>query len=162
MTIRPFDAVLFFILLFFIIKVTRSGFIAEFFSKAAVILGCIGAVLFYKALSPHVQRIIGIDSFPGLVSFLLIFLVLYILVKMVQRIVGNAFEGESMKNLDLALGFFLGIIEGLLAIVLVIIILELQPWFDTASWTSNSIWYRLFHPVVFSGTVYIPELIKGY
>lgn len=162
MTISAFDAVLFFVLVFFIIKVTRSGFIAEFFSKAAVILGCIGAVLFYKKLSPHVQRIIGIDSFPGLVSFLFIFLVLYILVKLIQRIVGNAFEGESMKNLDLALGFFLGIIEGMLAIVLVIIILELQPWFDTASITSTSLWYRLFHPLVFSGTVYLPELIKGY
>lgn len=162
MTISAFDAILFFVLVFFVIKVTRSGFITEFFSKAAVILALIGAVLFYKTLSPHVQRVIGVDSFPGLVSFLSIFLVLYILVKMIQRIIGNAFEGESMKNLDLALGFFLGIVEGLLAIILVIIVLELQPWFDTASFTSTSLWYRLFQPLIFSGTMYIPELIKGY
>ena len=40
------DLVFFAVLIFFIIKVTVRGFIAEFFSKAAVIVGALIAVVF--------------------------------------------------------------------------------------------------------------------
>ncbi len=161
MTITAFDTVMLVIMLIFIVKVTRAGFVAEFFSKAAVILGGIGAVLFYKTLSPHVEKIIGVESSPGLVSFLLIFLVLYLTVKTIQQIVGSAFESESMKNLDQALGFFLGIVEGLLVIILIIVMLEIQPWFDSSGMTRGSVFYHFFKPLVFTSSAIIPVLIRG-
>ena len=161
MSITAFDTVMLIIMLIFIIKVTRTGFVAEFFSKAAVILGGIGAVLFYKQLAPHVEKIIGVETFPGLVSFLVIFLVLYLLVKTIQRIVGSAFESETMKNLDQALGFFLGIVEGLLVVLLIIVLLEIQPWFDSTGFTRGSLLYQVFKPLVFTGTEFIPVLING-
>ena len=40
------DLVFFAVLIFFVIKVTVRGFIAEFFSKAAVIVGALIAVVF--------------------------------------------------------------------------------------------------------------------
>ena len=161
MIITAFDIVMLAVIFIFILKVTRTGFVAEFFSKAAVLLGGIGAVLFYKTLSPHVEKIIGVETFPGLVSFLLIFLVLYLVVKAMQRIVGSAFENETMKNLDQALGFFLGILEGLLVVLLILVVLEMQPWLDTSEITRGSIIYRVFQQLVFTGSGMIPVLIQG-
>ena len=159
MSITAFDTVMLIIMLVFIIKVTRTGFVAEF-SKAAVILGGIGAVLLQATRTPC-----GKDyrrgNLPGLVSFLVIFLVLYLLVKTIQRIVGSAFESETMKNLDQALGFFLGIVEGLLVVLLIIVLLEIQPWFDSTGFTRGSLLYQVFKPLVFTGTEFIPVLING-
>lgn len=161
MSISSFDIVLLCIILIFTIKVTHSGFVAEFFSKAAILLAGIGAIVFYRQLSPHVVRILGITSFPGLVSFLFIFLVVYLLVKSIQRIVGNAFENETMKNLDQALGFFLGIIEGVIVVIVVIVAMEMQPWFETGTITQGSLIYGFVEPFVFTGRNYLPVLING-
>lgn len=162
MNITAFDIVLLLVIFFFIIKVTLSGFVAEFFSKAAVVLGGISAVVFYHSLSTHIEPIIGPHAYPGLVSFLIIFLVVYLLVKIIQRIVGSAFQGDSMVNLDRSLGFFLGIAEGLLVVALIIIILNDQPWFNITNLTEGSFFYRIFRPFAFSSTALIPVLIPGY
>lgn len=162
MIITTFDVILLLVILIFIIKVTLTGFIVEFFSKAAVVLGGIAAVLFYRILTPYVERIIGSHAVPNLVSFLLIFLLVYLIVKILQRIVGNAFQGESMQNLDRALGFFLGIAEGLLVVALIITVLTVQPWFDISKIIDGSFFYRIFKPFAFSGTALIPVLIQGH
>ena len=108
MTLLPLDFVFIAIILLITVLVTVRGFIAEFFSKAAVIIGAAGAILFFGKLSPFVAKLVSGKTFPDVIAFLLLFLVLYLFVKVIQRLAGSVFETETMTNLDRALGFFFG------------------------------------------------------
>ncbi len=148
MTIAPFDIVLLVLIVFMAVRVVLTGFIAEFFSKAAVIAGIIAGFLFYKRLADALKPFTGEQIFTGAAAFLLIFVAVYLLIKIMQQVVGSAFEGESMSNLDRALGFFLGIAEGLLLVMGILVILRLQPWFDPQPFLNHSVFARLFDPVL--------------
>ena len=63
-----------------------------------------------------------------------------------------------MNNLDRALGFFLGIAEGLTVIAVILIAANLQPWFDLSGVIGESLVARLMAPLV-SGT---PGVISGF
>lgn len=147
MSITPFDVAMFAIIVVSIVRVSITGFIAEFFSKAAVILGLIAAILFYRSASVYLQTLVGGDSlFSSVVAFLIIFLLVYLIVKILQHIAGNLFQGESLSNLDRAMGFFLGIAEGLILVVLLIIVLHMQSWFDESALVEGSLFVSLLTP----------------
>ena len=142
-----FDIVLFIVIIFFTARCAIKGFVDEFFSKAAVICGCIAAVFFFRKAAPAVARITGPNSIDGIIAFLLIFVVVYFVIKMLQRIVSGAFVNVSLRNLDRALGFFLGIAEGLLVAIVVLVILVQQPFFDASPILEGSFFAALFSPL---------------
>ncbi|ULQ59817.1 CvpA family protein [Brucepastera parasyntrophica] len=154
-----FDLVLLIIIIIMIIKVTISGFIQEFFSKAAVIIGAIGAIIFYKPLTPVVIKITGTNTLAEIVAFLVIFLVLYIVIKILQRIMHAVFRGESMTNLDRALGFFLGLVEGLLIVTVLLLLIRVQPWFDLSFITDGSLFVRLLDPLLAEAAFKVPDIL---
>ena len=147
----PADLVFASIILLLAIKVTLSGFWSEFFSKAAVLAGGLAAVIGYRALAAVIVRHLGTDVLPEAIAFLVIFLAVYLLVIALQQLTGSLFEGESMTNLDRALGFFLGLAEGLLAVVVIIIALRSQPWFDTHYLLDGSMFARVLEPLLSEG-----------
>lgn len=158
MTVATFDIVLLAVVIAMAIKGAVSGFVAEFFSKAALIVGAAGAVLLYAPLTPIVASVVGSRSFPEAISFLAIFLALYLAVKLAQYLVGTAFRGETMENLDRAIGLFLGIAEGVILVALILIALRAQPWFDTAPLVGTSLFARALEPLVSTG----PGLFSGF
>ncbi len=143
------DIIFLIILVISIIRVTVKGFIDEFFSKAAVIVGAIVAVLFYKLLSPAIASLLNDSFLSPVVSFLILFLATYLVIKLLQVLIGSLFENESLRNLDKALGSFLGLIEGILIIIIILMILNLQPFFDTNELLGNSIFAEILSPFVF-------------
>ena len=110
MRIGSADIVFLIILSFFVIKVTVTGFIDEFFSKAAVIVGGLIAFLFYKLLTPVITELLGGKSLSAVIAFLILFLSTYLIIKLVQVFLGSLFSSESLKNLDRSLGFCLGLV----------------------------------------------------
>lgn len=160
MTLTAFDMVMAVIVVLSIVHGTLLGFIAEFFSKVAVIAGIIAAVLFYDVLSPHVTRLTGGDTLVDVASFLAIFVIVYLFVKAIQHVAGNAFEGESMTNLDRALGFFLGIAEGLIIVFIVLLAITRQRFFDLSFIVEGSLFAKAFEPLLAASTASFPEYIK--
>lgn len=148
----PFDILCLLILILLIVRVSIIGFIAEFFSRASVVIGIMGAVLFFRKLEPFIIRFTGVNILTGPVSFLLIFIVLYLVIKIIQQLAGSAFEGETMTNLDRAMGFFLGLAEGVLIIMIIIVLLQKQPWFDPSFLLKNSLFYSLLSPFLAEGS----------
>lgn len=138
---------LFLILICFcIIKCTIRGFILEFFSKAAVICGGIVAVLFYKLLSRRIAEFTEDITFLPVISFLILFLATYLIVKIIELLLGSLFANGSLRNLDRALGFFLGIFEGFLFIIAVIILFNNLPIMKT--FFSDSIFVNFLLPLL--------------
>jgi len=148
MTLLPLDFVFIAIILLITVLVTVKGFIAEFFSKAAVLIGAAGAIVFYGKLSPYVAKLVSGKTLPSVIAFLALFLILYLFVKVIQQLAGSAFESETMTNLDRALGFFLGLAEGIIVVAIILIAIRMQPWFDISSFISKSFFAKLLEPVV--------------
>lgn len=161
MTFSPLDLAFVALIVLVIVKVTLTGFVTEFFSKAAAVIGATGAVLLYRKPVPFIVKYIGANVFPEAISFLAIFLALYLAVKAVQQLVGTAFESESMDNLDRALGFFLGLAEGILLVAVILLAMQTQPWINLSNLTENSIFARLLGPLLAGGSGLIPDFAHG-
>ena len=118
------------IILVAMIRCILKGFIAEFLSVAAIILGIVGAIIFSGAGAGILQRYTGIQRFAQLASFLIIFILVYLITKLLEGLLQRLFERLKLEKLDRSLGFFLGILEGGLAVTIIVLVLELQPFFD--------------------------------
>ena len=159
MTLNALDIVLLVVLVLVVVRASIIGFVGEFFSKAAVIFGILCSVMFFRRLSPFIVRLTGADSFTDAISFLLIFLVVYLAIKIIQQLVGKAFEGESMTNLNRAMGFFLGIGEGALLIMFAFFLMKEQPWFDLSFITKGSFLAGIFGSLFEGGINLLPGIL---
>ena len=145
MTLTFIDIVFSIIVLFLAVIAAAHGFIKELFSKLAVILGIVVSVSFFGRLTPYIEQVIHNKAVATVVSFLLLFVATYLLVKIIQQLVGSAFKGEILRGLDRTLGFVFGVLEGLIVVSLVLILVNAQPWFPrvTESVTDGSFYWRI-------------------
>ncbi|UTC75854.1 CvpA family protein [Treponema sp. OMZ 792] len=148
MQIGSADIVFLIILTFFAVKVTVTGFIDEFFSKAAVIVGGLIAFLFYKLLTPVITELLGEKSLSAVIAFLILFLSAYLIIKLVQVFLGSLFSNESLKNLDRSLGFFLGLVEGLIVIGVILMLINIQTFISFDKILSESIFAKILSPFI--------------
>ena len=130
------------------VRAVFRGFIDEFLSMAAVILGLAAALIFTGKLSVLVEKYIHSEFWSPVVAFLLLFLVVYIVVKILENALNSLVEKVQLEKLDQSLGFFLGIIEGALLVVLIVFILEVQPFFEIKSLFTGSIAYQAADKII--------------
>ncbi len=145
--------------LFIVIAAFRGatrGFVTEAGTMAALIMGFGGAILFYKPVSQALARQIGESMWNQLIAFLALFVLLYLLVKLLERMLHNIIERLNLDRLDSALGFFLGIAEGLLLVAAVLFLINWQPFFPPEKVLGSSFFARMLYPVLPS-----PERIFG-
>ncbi len=148
MNITTLDAVFLLILLICAIHGAFRGFIEELFSKLAVILGIICGLVFSKLLVPSLPKLKYAAFLTNILAFVIVFTVVYLAVRIIQKIIGIAFQGDIMKGLDKSLGFFLGIGEGVIIVCLILFLLHSQPWFDITGVVQGSVFDRIFAPLI--------------
>lgn len=124
-----------------------KGFIKHIFGKLSIVLGIWGAFLFYKYLTPYVQKMISNTFLADAIAFVLIFLVIYLVIMIIGSILGKTFDGEIFNGLDRFLGFLIGAVEGLAFVALFLFLISSQPWFDITSITNSSVFYKILHPI---------------
>ena len=130
-----------------------KGFVDEVLSKAAVILGAIVAIAFYRVLAPVLAAKFNIRFLAAVVAFLVLFLATYILVKIVQMVVGSAFRASPLAGLNQALGLFLGLVEAFIIILVMLFVLKIQPVFDVSALLEDSFIAQVLLPFVVSSGV---------
>ncbi|MEE0998446.1 MAG: CvpA family protein, partial [Treponemataceae bacterium] len=89
----------------------------------------------------------------------LIFIVVYLIVRIIQQCLKNCFESDIMKGLDRALGFFFGVVEGIVYVGLILVILYAQPWFDATGVLQNSFFHNLLDGMLVVPTNYIRNTV---
>ena len=147
MSINILDTVLLLFSIVVIIKVTIRGFIDEFFSMAAFLLAIAVAFWFYRPLSLH-TKVSGLSpAAMKLIAFFMIFIVVFIAVKLLQLLISAVFNNEILNSLDHALGFFLGVFEAYSVLIIIIAILQLQPFFNVDELIAHSIVVRVLVPL---------------
>ena len=147
MSINILDTVLLLFSIIVIIKVTIRGFIDEFFSMAAFLLAIAVAFWFYRPLSLH-TKVSGLSpAAMKLIAFFMIFIVVFIALKLLQLLISAVFNNEILNSLDHALGFFLGVFEAYIVLIIIIAILQLQPFFNVDELIAHSIVVRVLVPL---------------
>mgnify|MGYP006292831637 CR=1 FL=1 len=136
------------VVVFFTLRVGIKGFVKEFMSMAALIVGLAVAVLFSGVAAVYVQPWVGEGPWSQVVSFLGLFLIAYIVVKIFESVLDRLVERIHLDSLDRALGFFLGIAEGLLVVFVLILIIQAQPVFDTRELLAESVFARFLLPLL--------------
>lgn len=124
------DLIILGIFLLFGIITAIKGFSKEIFSQAAWILGVIIATIFYRKLFPYTFELIKISTVAIILSFIVIFSVVFLVIKIIGAIVSKLFSGEILGGLDHTLGFFLGLVEGFIIVLVIVFLLKSQPWFN--------------------------------
>lgn len=142
------DVIFFIIILIFAVIATAKGFINAIFGKLCWILGLIFAFLFYKKLTGYMKQLVHNETISSILCFVLIFVIVFLIVKIIQTLLSKAFDGEIMKGLDRSLGFFFGLLEGLLVVFVFIFILMNQPWFDVSKLFEGSFFVKMLTPLL--------------
>ncbi len=123
------DVVFLIIIAFLTIRGALRGFVKELLSMAGIILGVVAGLLFSGVVAEFLADRFGGGDWLQIVAFLGLFVIVYIIVKIFENALNNLVERIHAQSLDHALGLFLGVIEGVLACFVVILLLQLQPFF---------------------------------
>jgi membrane protein required for colicin V production len=151
------DIVFLLLLVVLAIRGAIRGFVTEIGSVAALVVGLGGAILFYKPLAALIGRMFGTSMWNPLIAFLVLFLLLYLVIKALEHLLHAVFDKLNLERLDRAIGFFLGLAEGLLAVCVLLFLLRWQPLFDTHRLLEHSLFDRFLAPILPS-----PQRIFGH
>ncbi|MGL4983023.1 MAG: CvpA family protein [Treponemataceae bacterium] len=148
------------IVFIFMIHGSIRGFVEEFFSKLAFIIALIGSFLFYPHFIHLYENFVSVIIVRNILSFASIFIIIYVIVRLLQKIVGLAFRGEILKGLDKSLGILLGVLEGLLIVGVLLFVLYSQQFFNTEALLKDSIFVKLLQPFVSQAQTYFIKVIE--
>ena len=144
MNIAPIDVVFIVLILALVGNGTVKGFIALFFGKAAFVVGFAAGIVFNTPVAQILLQWIPVGILAKIVAFVLLFIATYVFIKLVEKILGWIFKGDILKSLDRSLGFLFGLVEGVLVVVLILFLLNLQPWVDVGGLLQDSIFNKIF------------------
>ncbi len=122
------------------------GFVKELMGTAALFLGIVIAVLFSGLVAQAIDEFIGPMIWSQIIAFLGLFLVVYLLVKLFEGGLNRMIERVHADKLDHALGFFLGIAEGLVVVFVILLLVQIQPFFEPQTLIEGSLFARLMAP----------------
>ncbi|TFH04541.1 MAG: CvpA family protein [Spirochaetales bacterium] len=122
------------------------GFVKELMGTAALFLGIIIAVLFSGMVSQLLDEFMGPTIWSQVIAFLGLFLVVYLVIKIFESALNKLIERIHLDQLDHALGFFLGIVEGLVVIFIILMLIQIQPFVEPESLMAGSLFGRILLP----------------
>jgi membrane protein required for colicin V production len=140
-----------------------KGFVAEILSVAAIFVGALAGLFLYKSAGQLFMRW-GLPSKPELLStilgFMAVFLVAFLVVKFVARLLEEGIEAAELGGVDRALGLVLGLVEGLILVSFVLVAMSLlEPTLksvvDYSKLLDGSFFARLILPIIG------PEVVKA-
>lgn len=156
-TILPIDIFFSAVILFMTIKAIVRGFVSELMGIAAIGLGIMLGVLFSGLLGAFIGKQFGESNWNQVIAFLIIFLVSYILIKIFENGLNALVEKIHLDKLDRSLGLFFGIIEGIVLVVIMVFIIEVQPLINTEKVEDESWYIQTIHRFVPDGEKLIEE-----
>lgn len=146
MVFTGLDIVFAIIVVILAFRAAIRGFVKELLGTAALFGGIILAVLFSGLGAQLVEEYMGPTVWSQVIAFLVIFLVVYLVLKIFEGALNRLIEKIHLDQLDHALGFFLGIVEGLVVVFLLLLLLQMQPFFDPEPVIDGSFFARIMVP----------------
>jgi len=150
MNVSVMDVVFILLIVLFSIRCYLKGFISELLSMAAIVFGLLASLFFYKNGAEFLRARYWPDlkTIPEIVAFAALFLIVFIVIKLLEIMLKQIIQGVQLGGADRFLGFIFGMAEGIAVISLVLFILKIQPLFNPSSILSDSIFARIFLPLI--------------
>lgn len=150
MTFTVIDWIFGILILIFALSGLIKGFVDCVFNKLCWILGLIAACLFYDDAAKLILSSIENPSLSNVLGFCIVFVGVFVVVKLIQIIVSKIFQLNILKSLDRVLGFAFGIVEGTAVVGLLIFLLTKQPFFSPDKLLEGSFFYGLMDKFFFA------------
>ena len=96
-------------------------------------------------------------AWSQVIAFLGLFLSVYLVVKIFETALNRLVERINLDNLDHALGFFLGVAEGMLLIFVMLLLLQVQPFVSSEAVVRDSVFAEALLPLL----PYASQLLGG-
>jgi membrane protein required for colicin V production len=140
----PLDIVFTVLIFIIVVRAALRGFVEEVFGIAWLVLGLIFAISFYRPGATFIRtKMTGdVKILPEALAFIVLFLIVFVIVKIVTFILKDIVKKIKLGGLDHFFGLLFGIIEGLLAVAVVIFVINIQPLFDKNDVLKNSVYNR--------------------
>lgn len=148
MSLVPADIVFALLVLVLMVRGAIRGFVAETLSMAALVAAVVAALVLMGPVAAQIERNFGPSIWSRVMGFLLVFVVVYLLVKLLEGGLHRLLVSLHLEQLDRALGLILGAVEGVLVVSALIIILDVQPFFDAREVLEDSLFVRFLAPVL--------------
>lgn len=104
------------------------GFIKEFFKLVAVILGLYLSFIYHSILTVPIQKALNVSYIlANLVSFILMFVIIYTLVNLISFLSQSASKKLKLTSVDRILGAVFGFFKAVFLIAVLSIILRSLP-----------------------------------
>jgi len=144
------DIVFAVLLLIFTVRCALRGFIGELMSMASLVLGLLAALYFYRTGGAFVRERFMPDTqtIPEIIAFAALFLIVFIVIKIIERMLKQIVDGIKLGGVDRFLGIFFGFIEGVVVISLVLFLLQIQPFFDAKPIINGSFFADILLPLI--------------
>jgi membrane protein required for colicin V production len=152
--------------LLLVVRCTLRGFISEFMTLASLVLGVLCSLFLYRncaaflrprGLEAFTEKIPGfiqkllpalVRNIPEILSFALIFAVVFVLVKLVEYLLTDIVERINLGGVDRFLGFLFGFAEGIMVAGLLLLAFTMQPVFDPGPLLEGSFFAELLLPLI--------------
>jgi len=138
------------LLALFVIRCYLKGFVSELLSIAAIVLGLLASLFFYKNGAYYLRMNFWPDvkAFPEILSFVALFVIVFLTVKLLEIMLKGIINGIRLGGVDRFLGIIFGLAEGIAVVSLILFLLNVQPLFDPSSVLSGSFFAELLLPLI--------------
>ncbi|MCL2765764.1 MAG: CvpA family protein [Treponema sp.] len=134
----------------FMIRCYLKGFVSELLSMAAIILGLLASLFFYKNGGEFLREQFwpGIKIIPEIAAFAALFIIVFIVVKLLEKMLVDIIDNISLSNANKYIGLAFGFAEGVVVVSLILFLLKIQPIFDPGSILNDSFFARILLPFI--------------
>lgn len=134
------------------VRCFAKGFVEEILAVASWIGGLLSALLFSNAFSAFAAKNLRTESLSPTVQYIIAFIVCFVLgflvLKLIEKLVREGLEAAHLEIFNKILGLVLGIAEGLAIVALILIILEIQPFFNVQKLLAGSMYAKTLLPLL--------------
>jgi len=150
MNLSAMDFIFILLIILFVVRCYLKGFVSELLSMAAIVLGLLASLFFYKNGGEFLRTTFWpeLKIIPEIIAFIALFVIVFIVVKFLELMLKGIINGIRLGGVDRFLGIFFGLAEGLVVISLVLFLLRIQPLFDPSSLLSESFFARVLLPLI--------------
>ncbi len=128
------------------------GFVQELLSVAAYAVGLFAGLLFSNTVINFAAAKLGTGGLPPSVQYVIAFIICFVagflVMKLIEKLIREGLEAANLDIFDKVLGLALGIAEGLAIVALVLVIMEIQPFFDLKAALEESLFAGTILPLI--------------
>ena len=148
MQLSGLDIVFIIIIAFTSIRAALRGFVRELLTIVALFGGLLIAALFSGFVAGYIATRLGESAWNQIIAFLGLFVVVYLSARIFQNTLQRLIERVHLEGLDRALGLLVGLLEGLVIVVGLLLIVQVQPLVPAERVVGSSQFARLLRPLL--------------